>query len=112
MTVHECNNFNVIQLCLATLLTDFFGVSCLIIKQLYSSTFSPIYFTAEVRFLLIAFCVGNKRSLNDATEKGVDLREQIWKLYRDNYFGELMKLVIIGGGEISFFLLMHAIVLY
>ncbi|GAB4860207.1 hypothetical protein Ancab_011686 [Ancistrocladus abbreviatus] len=30
-------------------------------------------------------------------EKGINLREQILKLYRDNYYGGLMKLVVIGG---------------
>jgi nardilysin len=32
-------------------------------------------------------------------EKGIDLRDQIFKLYRDYYHGGLMKLVVIGGGE-------------
>ncbi|CAH9135246.1 unnamed protein product [Cuscuta epithymum] len=43
------------------------------------------------------FCWGNKKSLADAMEKGVNLREQIFKLYNDNYYGKKMKLVIIGG---------------
>ena len=43
---------------------------------------------------------GNKKSLNDAMEKGINLREQILKLYKDNYLGGLMKLVVIGGGEV------------
>ncbi|KAK2652999.1 hypothetical protein Ddye_012855 [Dipteronia dyeriana] len=43
------------------------------------------------------FFWGNKKSLFDAMEKGIDLREQILKLYRDFYHGGLMKLVIIGG---------------
>lgn len=42
---------------------------------------------------------GNKKSLNDAKEEGIDLREQILKLYRDYYHGGLMKLVVIGGGD-------------
>lgn len=42
---------------------------------------------------------GNKKSLGDAMEKGIDLREQILKLYGDYYRGELMKLVVIGGGN-------------
>lgn len=49
------------------------------------------------------FLVGNKKSLFDAMEKGVDLREQIWKLYEDYYCGGLMKLVVIGGGIVSLF---------
>lgn len=43
---------------------------------------------------------GNKKSLSDATERGVNLREQIFKLYHDNYYGRKMKLVIIGGGNV------------
>nr|GLL33514.1 nardilysin-like isoform X1 [Ipomoea trifida] len=43
------------------------------------------------------FFWGNKKSLSDATERGVNLREQIFKLYHDNYYGKKMKLVIIGG---------------
>lgn len=35
-------------------------------------------------------------------EKGIDLREQILKLYKDYYHGGLMKLVVIGGGEVLF----------
>lgn len=42
---------------------------------------------------------GNKKSLSDALEKGINLREQILKLYNAYYHGELMKLVVIGGGE-------------
>lgn len=41
---------------------------------------------------------GNKKSLVDAMEKGINLREQILQLYNDYYHGELMKLVVIGGG--------------
>ncbi|XP_057953275.1 nardilysin-like isoform X2 [Malania oleifera] len=43
------------------------------------------------------FFWGNKKSLVDAMEKGINLREQILKLYKDNYHGGLMKLVVIGG---------------
>ncbi|XP_043723576.1 nardilysin-like isoform X2 [Telopea speciosissima] len=43
------------------------------------------------------FFWGNKKSLADAMEKGIDLREQILQLYRKNYHGGLMKLVVIGG---------------
>lgn len=43
---------------------------------------------------------GNKKSLIDAMEKGINLREQILNLYKDNYRGGLMKLVVIGGGEV------------
>ncbi|GER35472.1 insulinase (Peptidase family M16) family protein [Striga asiatica] len=43
------------------------------------------------------FFWGNKKSLADAMEKGVNLRDHILKLYHDNYYGESMKLVVIGG---------------
>ncbi|XP_052184105.1 nardilysin-like [Diospyros lotus] len=43
------------------------------------------------------FFWGNKKSLVDAMEKGINLREQILKLYNDYYHGGLMKLVVIGG---------------
>ncbi|KAG5514988.1 hypothetical protein RHGRI_036132 [Rhododendron griersonianum] len=39
----------------------------------------------------------NKKSLVDAMKKGINLREQILRLYGDNYHGGLMKLVVIGG---------------
>ncbi|KAL9320134.1 hypothetical protein ACSQ67_011973 [Phaseolus vulgaris] len=45
------------------------------------------------------FFWGNKKSLVDAMEKGINLREQILKLYGDYYHGGLMKLVVIGGGQ-------------
>ncbi|KAF3454806.1 hypothetical protein FNV43_RR05254 [Rhamnella rubrinervis] len=47
------------------------------------------------------FFWGNKKSLVDAMEKGVNLREQILKLYNDYYHGGLMKLVVIGGESID-----------
>lgn len=43
------------------------------------------------------FFWGNKKSLGDAMEKGINLRDQILKFYNDFYHGGLMKLVIIGG---------------
>ncbi|KAG5514985.1 hypothetical protein RHGRI_036132 [Rhododendron griersonianum] len=43
------------------------------------------------------FFWGNKKSLVDAMKKGINLREQILRLYGDNYHGGLMKLVVIGG---------------
>ncbi|KAG9445281.1 hypothetical protein H6P81_016621 [Aristolochia fimbriata] len=43
------------------------------------------------------FFWGNKKSLSDALERGINLREKIMQLYRDNYHGGLMKLVVIGG---------------
>lgn len=47
------------------------------------------------------FCCGNKKSLVDAMEKGINLREQILKLYEDYYRGGLMKLVVIGGESLD-----------
>ncbi|CAK7323528.1 unnamed protein product [Dovyalis caffra] len=45
----------------------------------------------------LCFTEGNKKSLVDAMEKGINLREHILKLYVDYYHGGLMKLVVIGG---------------
>lgn len=50
---------------------------------------------------------GNKKSLVDAMEKGINLREQILKLYGDYYHGGLMKLVVIGGGEVLYHYLVY-----
>ncbi|CAJ1960573.1 unnamed protein product [Sphenostylis stenocarpa] len=47
------------------------------------------------------FFWGNKKSLVDAMVKGIDLREQILKLYGDYYHGGLMKLVVIGGESLD-----------
>ncbi|XP_009594332.1 nardilysin-like [Nicotiana tabacum] len=47
------------------------------------------------------FFWGNKKSLADAVERGVNLREQILQLYHDNYRGGSMKLVIIGGESLD-----------
>ncbi|MQL76025.1 hypothetical protein Taro_008407 [Colocasia esculenta] len=43
------------------------------------------------------FFWGNKKSLVDAMENGVNLREEILRLYKQNYHGGTMKLVVIGG---------------
>ncbi|PPS07924.1 hypothetical protein GOBAR_AA12719 [Gossypium barbadense] len=43
------------------------------------------------------FSWGNKKSLIDAVEKGIDLRKQILELYNHYYHGGLMKLAVIGG---------------
>jgi len=45
--------------------------------------------------------------LVDAMEKGINLREQILKLYGDYYHGGLMKLVVIGGGEVLYHYLVY-----
>ncbi|WCJ34959.1 Insulin-degrading enzyme [Euphorbia peplus] len=47
------------------------------------------------------FFWGNKKSLIEATEKGINLRENILKLYKDYYHGGLMKLVVIGGESLD-----------
>lgn len=49
--------------------------------------------------VVILIPAGNKKSLVDAMESGVNLREEILQLYRQNYHGGVMKLVVIGGGE-------------
>ncbi|KAL8129849.1 hypothetical protein V2J09_019004 [Rumex salicifolius] len=47
------------------------------------------------------FAWGNKKSLIDAMEKGIDLRDRILKMYNENYHGEVMKLVVIGGESLD-----------
>lgn len=37
----------------------------------------------------------------DAMEHGVNLREEISKMYMENYHAGIMKLVVIGGGEVA-----------
>ncbi|EPS63741.1 hypothetical protein M569_11043, partial [Genlisea aurea] len=43
------------------------------------------------------FFWGNRKSLSDAMEKGINLRDRIMKLYQNYYHGGSMKLVVIGG---------------
>ncbi|XP_010522008.1 PREDICTED: nardilysin-like [Tarenaya hassleriana] len=47
------------------------------------------------------FAWGNKKSLSDAMERGVNLRDCIMKLYKEHYHGGLMKLVVIGGESLD-----------
>ncbi|XP_054818519.1 nardilysin-like isoform X3 [Prosopis cineraria] len=47
------------------------------------------------------FFWGNKKSLVDAMENGINLQEQILKLYMDYYHGGLMKLAVIGGESLD-----------
>lgn len=53
-------------------------------------------------FYVFYLMVGNKKSLVDAMEKGINLREQILNLFKEYYHGGLMKLVVIGGGKYLF----------
>ncbi|CAN0903648.1 At1g06900 [Linum grandiflorum] len=57
--------------------------------------------TSEPGHPFNGFFWGNKKSLADAVDKGVDLREQILKLYNDYYHGGVMKLVVIGGESLD-----------
>ncbi|PKI54674.1 hypothetical protein CRG98_024959 [Punica granatum] len=47
------------------------------------------------------FFWGNKKSLVDAMEKGINLREHILELFKNYYHGALMKLVVIGGESLD-----------
>lgn len=43
--------------------------------------------------------LGNKKSLYEAMGKnGVNMREEVLKMFNENYHGGMMKLVVIGGG--------------
>ncbi|KAL7152177.1 hypothetical protein ABFS83_04G079600 [Erythranthe nasuta] len=54
-------------------------------------------FTSSPGHAFNRFFWGNKKSLGDAMEKGINLRDRILKLYHDHYYGGSMKLVLIGG---------------
>ncbi|GJW35857.1 insulinase family protein [Tanacetum coccineum] len=62
---------------------------------------SPLVKTEAMDREVLAVDSGNKKSLVDAMEKGVNLRDQIFKLYNDFYHGGSMKLVIIGGESLD-----------
>ncbi|KAF6164742.1 hypothetical protein GIB67_040994 [Kingdonia uniflora] len=48
------------------------------------------------------FTCGNKKTLvDDASENGINIHEQIMHLYNENYYGSLMKLVVIGGESLD-----------
>ncbi|CAL9778048.1 unnamed protein product [Musa acuminata subsp. burmannicoides] len=53
--------------------------------------------TSSVGHPFNRFYWGNKKSLVDAMENGINLREEILKMYAENYHGGIMKLVVIGG---------------
>ncbi|KDO49706.1 hypothetical protein CISIN_1g0017302mg, partial [Citrus sinensis] len=53
--------------------------------------------TSQLGHAFNKFFWGNKKSLIGAMEKGINLQEQIMKLYMNYYQGGLMKLVVIGG---------------
>ncbi|KAL8225096.1 hypothetical protein R6Q57_017653 [Mikania cordata] len=57
--------------------------------------------TAAAGHAFNQFFWGNKKSLVDAMENGVNLREQIFKLYNEFYHGGLLKLVVIGGESLD-----------
>ena len=69
---------------------------------------NPLCFSLLLKYLyknpIVIYLVGNKKSLVDAMEKGINLRKQILDFYKDYYHGGLMKLVVIGGGEVPLLL--------
>ncbi|KAJ3699601.1 hypothetical protein LUZ61_003306 [Rhynchospora tenuis] len=60
------------------------------LQQVQSHTSTPGH-------LLNRFCWGNKKSLSDAEGSGINIREELLRIYRDNYHAGIMKLVVIGG---------------
>lgn len=42
---------------------------------------------------------GNKKSLSEPMERGVDMRSKLIQLYKDHYLASRMKLTVLGGGE-------------
>ncbi|KAJ1699101.1 hypothetical protein LUZ63_007613 [Rhynchospora breviuscula] len=47
------------------------------------------------------FSWGNKKSLYEAMGNGVNMREEVLKMFNENYHGGMMKLVVIGGEPIE-----------
>lgn len=95
------SNYSVIHQHLVILLINFFGVNFAQISFpfiILLSVFSINLSIMSINFFFFLCMEGNKKSLVDAMEKGINLREQILQLYNDYYHGELMKLVVIGGG--------------
>jgi hypothetical protein len=103
------NNFKAIQPHLVTHLINSLGVKLgsIVFSFLSFLCFGLVilYFVWNYIFILCMACKGNKKSLDGARERGINLRQQILELYRDYYHGGLMKLVVIGGGESFHFLL-------
>ncbi|KAK8980390.1 hypothetical protein V6N11_028951 [Hibiscus sabdariffa] len=62
---------------------------------------SPLVKLEAMEREVLAVDSGNKKSLVDAAERGIDLRKQILELYKDYYHGGLMKLVVIGGESLD-----------
>ncbi|KAF8397033.1 hypothetical protein HHK36_018671 [Tetracentron sinense] len=71
------------------------------LKRFSQFFISPLVKAEAMEREVLAVDSGNRKSLVDAMEKGINLREQILKLYRENYRGGLMKLVIIGGESLD-----------
>lgn len=88
-------NSIVIHLLLVILLTDSFGVC------LPELSISCSLFLFQLTVFDTTSSAGNKKSLIDAVENGINLREEILQMYRENYHGGMMKLVVIGGGEVA-----------
>ncbi|KAK9128210.1 hypothetical protein Syun_017007 [Stephania yunnanensis] len=67
------------------------------LKRFSQFFISPLVKVEAMEREVLAVDSGNRKSLVDAMERGVDLREQILRIYRENYHGGVMKLVVIGG---------------
>ncbi|KAG2394999.1 Nardilysin-like protein [Vigna angularis] len=71
------------------------------LKRFSQFFISPLVKMEAMEREVLAVDSGNKKSLVDAMEKGINLQEQILKLYGDYYHGGLMKLVVIGGESLD-----------
>jgi nardilysin len=54
--------------------------------------------TAKPSHPFNTFSWGNRKSLSEPMERGVDMRGKLLQLYRDHYLAGRMKLTILGGG--------------
>lgn len=48
--------------------------------------------------LMYSAVAGNRKSLGEPMERGVDMRGKLLELYHDHYRAGRMKLVLLGGG--------------
>ncbi|KAG1338961.1 Nardilysin-like [Cocos nucifera] len=78
------------------------GVLNFLMKMRFSQFFiSPLVKAEAMEREVLAVDSGNKKSLIDAMENGINLREEILRIYRDNYHGGMMKLAVIGGEPLN-----------
>ncbi|KAI7727902.1 hypothetical protein M8C21_010191 [Ambrosia artemisiifolia] len=71
------------------------------LKRFSQFFISPLVKTEAMDREVLAVDSGNKKSLVDAMENGINLRDHIFRLYNEFYHGGLLKLVVIGGESLD-----------